>query len=202
MATNSGSDADSFQSALSLGGQAALAAEVEDHIHRAEDEVKELKCKLASEAKCSDGSPFLIPEARRRSQLRKALRVDMDRAKAELRALRATHEDLLAQLEGAEALGYDEQLESEGIVTADGGNELNDTSGNEVHARAMALVRARKQRSLSNADEAFKHQLTSGLNRELVRASVVVAKFTVIVEEVGSCSRDNEEKASFVFFDI
>lgn len=191
---NSGSDADSFQSALSLGGQAALAAEVEDHIRRAEDEVKELKSKLASEAKCSDGLPFLIPEARRRMQLRKALRVDMDRAKAELRALRATHEELLAQLEGAEALGYDQQLESEGFVTAGGGNELNDASGNEVHARAMALVRARKQRSLSNVDEAFKHQLTSGLNRELVRASVVVAKFTVIVEEVGSASLDNNQE--------
>ena len=34
-----GSDADSFQSALSIGGQVALAAEIKEHIRRAEDEV-------------------------------------------------------------------------------------------------------------------------------------------------------------------
>lgn len=202
---DSGSVADSFQSALSLGGQAALAAEVEEHIRRAKDEVNELKRSLASEAKCSDGSPFLIPEARRRSQVRKGLRVDLDRANAELRALRATHEDLLAQLEDSEALHYDEQLDAEEVVAVDEGHEANGAPGSGVNARAMALVRARKQRSMSNADEAFKHQLTSGLNRELVRASVVVTKVTVVLEEVGSRPPESETKlasplSSFEFY--
>jgi len=187
------SDEESFQSALSLGGQAALADEVKEHIRRAQAEVEALKSSLASEAKCADGSPFLIPEARRRSQARKSLRIDLDRAKAELKALRATHEDLMAQLEAADDLHYDEQLEAD-RATTDGAHKVNGAPGNELNARAMALVRARKQRSLSNADEAFKHQLTSGLNRELLRASIVVSKATVVVEGLASRPLDSEPK--------
>ena len=187
---DSGSDADSFQSALSLGGQRALANEVEEHIRRAEDEVTQLKSKLATEAKCVDGSPFLIPEARRRSQVRKSLRMEMDRARAELRALRATHEDLLAQLESADMLRYDEQLESD----VDGAHISKDLSGNELNARAKALVRARKQRSSSNADDEFKHQLMSGLNRELLRASVVVSRGRIVIDGLNASSLQSEER--------
>ena len=179
------SDAESFQSALSLGGQAALAAEVEDHIRRAQEEVDVLKRSLAMEAKCADGTPLLIPEARRRAQARKGLRIDLKRAKAELKALRATHEDLIAQLEAADALHYDEQLGSDPTIV-EGDHKAKGKSGNELNARAMAIVRARKQRSLSNADETFKHQLTSGLNRELLRASLIVSKVTVVLDGLDS----------------
>ena len=91
----------------------------------------------------------------------------MERARAELSALRATHEDLLLQLDAAEALHYDEQLEADQIVSH-GGQDGNVQLVNDLNARAMALVRARKKRFLSNVDEGFKHQLTSGLNRELL----------------------------------
>jgi hypothetical protein len=190
---DAGSDADSFQSALSLGGQRALVNELEEHIRRAQDEVKELKSNLAAEAKCADGSPFLIPEARRRSQVRKSLRIDLDRAKAELRALRATHEDLRSQLESADILHYDEQLESN-LFVVDGAKDAKDPSGNQLNARAKALVRARKERSSSNADEGFKHQLTSGLNRELLRASFVVSRARIVVEELDKFSLVSEKR--------
>jgi hypothetical protein len=191
-----GSDAESFHSALSLGGYEALAEAMQEDIRRAEDEITELKKSLAAEAMKADGSPFLIPEARRRLQVRRNLRIELDRTNAELFALRATHEDLVTQLDSAEALHYDERLDA-GLTDFNGqadGPALQEAEEHELAARAKALLRARRQRSCSFAGtEAFKHKLTAGLNRELLSASFVVSKARLVFNGLDLSKSDSGE---------
>jgi hypothetical protein len=181
------SDAESFHSALSLGGYEALAEAMEEDIRRTEDEITELKKHLAAEKRRAEGAPFRIPEARRRLQVRRNLRIELDRTNAELCALRATHEDLVTQLDSARALHYDERLDA--VLIDDGdpseGTALKEAEehGDGLAARAKALLRARRLRSSSIASgEAFKHKLTTGLNRELLSASFVVSKASLVFD--------------------
>lgn len=197
------SDAESFHSALSLGGYEALAEAMEEDIRRTEGEITELKKQLAAEARRADGAPFRIPEARRRLQVRRNLRIEIDRTNAELCALRATHEDLVTQLDSARAIHDDERLDGVLIDAGDPseGTALQEAEEYGLAVRAKALLRARRLRSSSIASgDAFKHKLTTGLNRELLSASFVVSKASLVFD--GPSDNWQNQVRTFANFNI
>jgi hypothetical protein len=186
---------DSFRSAVSLGGQAGVAEALQQDILRLEEEIDGLRAKLETLNEKMD--PYTATSSTTmtsRRVARRAVRLELDRSLAELRALRASHQELTEQLLTARELNYDGQLD--GYTSSDqdredhpGGHEIS----SELTARAKTLLKAsRKRRRKEGKNEAFQHSLTSDLNREIFHLTIVLPYVAV---RIGLNKLDQETDA-------
>ena len=140
------SDDDSFHSAISFGGRIELASTLLGDIATAENEVAALQGKLSelSQGNVVAGNTYHPNIAKRRRRERQSVKVTLDRAQAELRAMKASHHDL----EQTVAIVADENVD--GLVNGSQNScvEESDQEQEDIAAlRAQSILRYRRRRN-------------------------------------------------------
>lgn len=168
------SDNDSFHSAVSIGGQIRLARELEEDIEKAENQIHRLQDKMAEPSMpATNGSTATLAETKQRRQVRKSIRVDLERLGAELSALRALRSDLETQI-----MAVEEPVDSEKFEKAHPRPGIALDGVNQPAKRARALLSAKKKRDSMLGNDA-KHSLIRDLNRELFQGSILFNQLQV-----------------------
>ena len=156
-------DNDTFHSALTAGGQADLARELDEDIQKAEANVLRLKAELEATKISLDGLPS-TESSRDRRNVRRALKLNLERSVAEMHALRALQLDLESSAAGES-----------------GANEGNkDLRSAAVSANARNLLNAKKKSGDFLVDDS--HNLTANLNRQLFQASIIFDELSVTMQ--------------------
>jgi hypothetical protein len=168
---------DSFQSAMSVGGQKKLLKDLEDDIAQTVSEV----LKLTESLKEESGHMCYIDDARIRDhrRKRKETKLLLDRSKAELKSMQVLLSDLQSLMADEPCPGSDDKL-----VAA---------TRRQQTRSVRTLLRAKRRRE-ADADAAgleTGHSLVKNLNRALFRGSVLVSKIQVSFE-VGQSSVKND----------
>eukprot|EP00978_Attheya_sp_CCMP212_P012279 scaffold30492_cov47-Attheya_sp.AAC.1 len=205
------SDADSFHSAMSLGGQAALVDALFVDIQKAEEEIEKMKSERAdiiekNKLRWAKGQRVTSDEQTMQHIRRERLRLELSRAEAELRALHATHQEMLSDLEyeyklerGSSFLFSSESSregsKGEGMLEDDVGIQAQHITTLESSMRARALLKARAQRSATRKEPDALHSLTSGLNRDLFYGTLWFSSIRIVLsgeDEVGNTEKKEE----------
>jgi hypothetical protein len=173
-------DEDSFHSVMSNKGQAQLLEEIQADIRQSEKKIDELVAELANTVSRKTG--WGDAELRERRRRRKGIKLELDRAKAELKALRAVCNDLRSVLSDRSILHLGKTDDS--TLSANVMQQAN---------RAKELLRAKRQRDRTSSAG---HNLVQDLNRELFKGSFQISKVQVNFQTVGSL--DKCESTPFV----
>ena len=176
--------ADSFHSALSLGGLARITEDLGRDIEKAEMEIIEQKACVKEAVdmyrkKYLDGS-ITSRDTKKQRRLKDEMKVELKRCEAELNALRAAYSDAKLELESASYLDYERELNKYGdgpsveLLLQD--NDKVDTAQKasnmaDVLSRARSLLEARAQRAARKPRDDLQHNLTSSLNRDILFVS-------------------------------
>ena len=175
-------DNDTFHSALSAGGQADLARELEEDIQKAEANVLRLKSELEESRRSYDG-PHNTKTSKARRNARRSLKLDLERSVAEIHALRALQLDLRSSNGGNEGLKDYESRRSA-----------------SVSASARSLLGAKKKMGEFLIDDT--HNLTANLNRQLFQASIIFGEVMVTVQLDNDEDLDSSVGSVPLMFDI
>ena len=200
---------ESFHSAMSLGDHVDLTYALQNDIKTAEEEVKHLKDDIQqiiqnNKEKWSQGRSLSSEERTVQIQLKKELKIELLRAEAELRALRASYHEIMIQLATAKYYNYSNILE---------GHDINSTISKEEDKRgyqrsasidlqtndssqhtailARSLLKARSIKGSTKPNFYSQHNLTSRLNRDKFFCSLVIKSITLEITE-------NEEEPNFL----
>jgi hypothetical protein len=150
----------SFHSAYSLSHLLTLSENVQTDIIQAVSNVHRLKDKIyGTGVSSSVGSFVSVDEVKRSLTMRKALRLELGRATAELQALRDAHKDLLYQIK----ISSSDENEGTPLKSNRSGRVSRSI---EV---ASALLQTRKQPTFADTDANLEHTLVRGLNRDLLQ---------------------------------
>jgi hypothetical protein len=168
-------DNDSFYSVISAGGQEQLLLDLKDDIQQSEAKLKDLQLSL----KGLPSVPSDCEPGDRRNK-RREVKLQLDRAKAELRALNALSTDLAALLT-EQSDGDVRETDEEGLATTRVQQARN----------AKALLRAKKRRDAAGYD--MTHSLMRNLNRELFKGSILINKIQITLQIGEAANGDNED---------
>jgi hypothetical protein len=165
---------DSFHSAvLSLQDRHELLDAIKHDIDRVRDQVWKLKRKLSESTTAPVSSYNLTAiESSKRRNLRQSIKLDIDRAEADLKALHASRQDLLIALpETNDLVSSQEQA----AMSPPQRQQKKDP----VIERANSVLRSRRKRVSIMDDDGFVHNLTNKLNREIFRGSFQVKRLSL-----------------------
>ena len=165
---------DSFHSAvISLQDRHELLDAIQHDIDRVSDQVWKLKRKLSESTKVPVSSYNLTAiESSKRRNLRQSIKLDIDRAEADLKALHASRQDLIIGLPGSnELVSSQEQI----AMSPPQRQQKKDP----VIERANSVLRSRRKRVSIMQDDGFVHNLTNKLNREIFRGSFQVKRLSL-----------------------
>jgi hypothetical protein len=186
------SDNNSFHSAVSIGGQMRLARELEEDIEKAVDQIRCLQDKMAEPSKpATNGSTATLAETKLRRQVRKSIKLDLERLGAELSALRALRSDLETQ-----TMAVEEPVDGEKFEKTHPRPGIALDGLNQSAKRARALLSARKKRDSMLGND-VKHSLIRDLNRELFQGSIIFNQLQVKLHLEGKESADTVASSIF-----
>mmetsp|Transcript_40995 Transcript_40995/g.123700 ORF Transcript_40995/g.123700 Transcript_40995/m.123700 type:complete len:3362 (-) Transcript_40995:38-10123(-) len=188
---------DSFHSAMSIGGQQDLADALQSDIRQAEEEVGKLKeeVQLVNKAYKEKMVGSVLTEADKRTHRnrKEAMKIEMVRSEAEIKALRASYQDMMTQLAAARQFGYEKKLDA--ATASRSSSSRSDPEGREgdgsdarslaasarsaAARRAGTLLKARSIRSAQKQQRVDSHNLTRNLNRDLIFGSVSIRSVRV-----------------------
>lgn len=152
-----GMDDDSFHSVLSAGGQAELLRELKEDIENAEEKIKELTQKAPRSH--SETLRVSLADQKQIRKEKRASKLELDRAHAELKSLRALQGDLVVLV-----------------------SEAPDSNVGQIEAKnARSLLEARRRRD-SMIEGIQSHNLTRNLNRELFQGSVLFNRLQITID--------------------
>ena len=173
------SENNSFHSALSIGGQEKLANSLHCDILLSERQLKDMRDMIKKESmKCSEKS--IVARRRRKKQLK----LQLVRAEAELRALRAVHLDLMADIiktkqadTGSLHISHPTQGKETSFPEARQIVVIHESS---AAIRAMEIMKSREEdhHLLKEDHVTTTHNLFHGLNRDLFLGSIVISKLS------------------------
>ena len=177
-------DNDSFYSVISAGGQEKLLLDLKDDIQKSEAKIKDLQLSLEGlPSTPSDSEPG------ERKKKRREVKLQLDRAKAELRALNALSTDLAT------------------LLTEQPDGDVKDTDEESLAATrvqqarsAKALLRAKKRRDAAGYD--MTHSLVRNLNRELFKGSILINKIQIILQIGEAANGDKKDDNTVSEFDF
>jgi len=151
---------------MSTGGQVKLLRDLEESIKESEVKISKLSTTLVENAQClSDVGDAVIQE--RRLQ-RKKTKQELDRAKAELKALKALSYDL-------DVLLFNKHDNPKSDLDKEA---LDDATTIQQARIAKALIREKKRRD-STTDEQACHMIMKDLNRELFKGSIIMNEINI-----------------------
>ena len=168
-------DDDSFHSAISFGDRDELAKALESDIVKAERELLRATENLRDfNQRNVEGDVVLSEEeANSRRKQRRLHRLEVDRARAEIRALNAARHDLSS----AQAPIH---IDSQEDALRSSEREFGEPSEDGATTRARSVLRSRRNRK-STFERSNLHSLTTDMIREVFRGSLVVHTLTVHV---------------------
>jgi Vacuolar sorting-associated protein 13, N-terminal/N-terminal region of Chorein or VPS13 len=175
-------DDDSFHSVLTDTGQVKLIQDLEANIEQSKEQMNKLR-DAERELSLSNGV-MAEAELRNRRQRRKAMKLELCRSEAELKAMRVLMKDLRL------------------LMSYEGGISGTATSTVErlQHAKdATALLKARKQRFATDGDTNA-HNLTQGLNRQKFKGSILFDHVRLSVQVGGK--KDSHDTTPETVFDF
>ncbi|KAG7355613.1 vacuolar sorting-associated protein 13, N-terminal domain containing protein [Nitzschia inconspicua] len=181
-------DDDSFHSIMSAQGQEKLVRELEEDIA----ETKRTILRLSQSLKYDSGDQSNVVDSRsqERRRMRKETKLQLDRSRAELKALQVLLSDLQSFMP---ADGSHDRVEDASMVA----------SRQHQTRTARALLRAKKRRHASGLETG--HSLVNHLNRAIFKGSLLVNKIQVgfkIEPNCGNSDLKNSTAGSFVDLDI
>lgn len=175
------SDADSFHSAISFGGRIELVSTLLEDIALAENEVAALEKRLLELSNSNAFSLESIQQHLTRSKRRerRSLKVSLERAKAEVRAMKASLHDLEKTVEIDVNDEYSDAFAHESKHPYPEGREQEEMAA----VKAKSILRFRRQRSaLIEGMDANNPTDINPLNREFFQGSIVVKSFCAKLE--------------------
>lgn len=175
----------SFHSVMSEAGQQRVVQELEESINQSKRILEDLASKLKESNDVCDGAISTEQEARRKEKA--SLRLQVGRARAELKGLLALHGDM-------------QKLMSEN-VNGEGGQEKALVSRRTAHAKNTKALLAAKRRRDAMLESNGMHNLTQGLNRELFQGSILIERCKITLH-LSDNEIDNERGSSGSTFDF
>ena len=174
------SDGDSFHSAISFGGRIELANTLLEDIVTAENEIASLERKLMELSKPNRilGDTLHPNVAKRKRQERRSVKMALDRANAELRAMKASLHDLEKTVEID--VGDDTVVVESKTPHVEGQSRDREDM---AAIRAKSILRLRRQRSSAVESVAGGNRNLINLsNREFFQGTLVVTSFCAKLE--------------------
>jgi hypothetical protein len=164
------SDAGSFYSAITPGHLVTLESELGVNIEQAEGSIRileqkrnDLKSNCGDNASTDSNETFLLR--------RNVLRLELQRSKAELKAMQAARFDLLAQIESSDKLKE--------IPSVSGATPAHSS---RLARNAFLLIQSAKKRTKDPTG--LEHSMTRDLNRDLVQCTVVLDEISIQLEDI------------------
>jgi len=185
-AEDSESDDNSFHSAISPEYLLSLERDLAEDIREAESNTLSLKRRITELRKCSEKEVGISGSSDRKTIIQ-GLRLELHRAEAELKVLRAAQCDLATQRQDAEGKKH---------VSFAG--EMYRRRAQATVSRATTLLEHRKSRVVggSSSVAAVEHSMTRNLRRDLLQFSFAV--FQVRLQVLGFSDGTSLKRSGFV----
>jgi len=175
---NDDNDSDSFHSAISPSRFVELINELDKTIQNYRARLSELNDKLSelSQPRKNISRSISSDSTKQRRILNMSLKLEQERLRAELNEMVATRYDLATRLAAMEE------------IRDDPGTDASYTTGVDasVHVRRANLLLTGKKDKKPPGATSMQHNLTSNLNPQLVKFSIVLSKVSIKIHDLGS----------------